>query len=227
MSSPRKTSPRSCLTSVRRLTNEPVRTKNLVRAAQLLTGTIVKAGERFDLTKSIGPVTKANGYYDAHIIVNGVFTNGIGGGLSQVATTTYNAGYFAGYDDIKHRPHSVWFPRYPAGRESTIYVGEINVIFENTTPYAMIMNSYVQGGYLNVDIWSTPYYTVKTEASRKTNVKQPTIVNSSAKGCEPHGKGQAGFTITNTRWVYLGDKLTEKRSWTWTYKPDNGVRCVG
>ena len=208
------------------LTNEPIRTRNLVRAAELVTGTIVKPGEKFDLTKVISPITRENGYYEAHIIVGGVFTNGMGGGLSQMATTTYNAGYFAGYGDITHRPHTVWFPRYPAGRESTMYTGQINVVFENTTPYAMIMNSYVEDGYLNVDIWSTPYYTVKTKASPKTNIKQPTVVTRSGKGCEAKGFGEPGFTITNTRWVYHDDELVEKRSWTWTYNPDNAVKCV-
>ena len=208
------------------LTPEPVRTKNLVRAAQLVTGTVVKAGDRFDLTKTVSPITRENGYYEAHVIVNGLLTTGLGGGLSQMATTSFNAGYFAGYKDITHQPHSVWFPRYPAGRESTIYSGQINVVFENTTPYAMIMNSYVEDGYLNVDIWSTPYYKVKTWASPKTNIVQPHIVESSADGCISKGNGEPGFRITNTRWVYLGDDLQEKKSFTWTYRPDNGVRCV-
>jgi vancomycin resistance protein YoaR len=208
------------------LTPEPIRTRNLVRAAELITGTIVKPGERFDLTKVIGPITAKNGYYDAHVIVNGLLVNGIGGGLSQVATTTYNAGYFAGYKDITHRPHSVWFPRYPAGRESTVLNGQINVVFENNTPYAMIMNSYVANGKLTVDIWSTPYFTVKTKSSPKTNFKQPTVVESSNSNCLPKGPGQPGFSITHTRWVYLGEVLHEKRSWSWTYRPDNGIKCV-
>ena len=208
------------------LTPEPIRTRNLVRAAELITGTIVKPGEQFDLTKVIGPITAKNGYYDAHVIVNGLLVNGIGGGLSQVATTTYNAGYFAGYKDITHRPHSVWFPRYPAGRESTVLNGRINVVFENNTPYAMIMNSYVANGKLTVDIWSTPYYTVKTKSSPKTNFKQPHVVESSNSNCLNKGNGQPGFSITHTRWVYLGDVLHEKRSWSWTYRPDNGIKCV-
>ena len=120
----------------------------------------------------------------------------------------------------------MWFPRYPAGRESTIYSGQINVVFENTTPYAMIMNSYVENGYLHVDIWSTPYYKVKTEASPKTNVVQPTTVEVDRRIASRKGNGEPGFKITNTRWVYLDDELDEERSWTWTYKPDNAVRCV-
>jgi vancomycin resistance protein YoaR len=207
------------------LTAEPIRTRNLVRAAELVTGTVVKPGEVFDLTKTIEPITKANGYYDAHVIVNGRLTDGIGGGLSQMATTTYNAGYFAGMEDITHRPHSVWFPRYPAGRESTMARGSINVIFKNTTPYALMMSSYVSGGYLYVDIWSTPYFTVKTEASPKTNIVQPGWVTYDDDQCEAKPKGQPGFKITNTRWIYLGDDLVDTESFTWTYRPDNGVRC--
>ena len=100
-------------------------------------------------------------------------------------------------------------------------------VFTNTTPYAAIMNSYVENGYLNVDIWSTPYYTVKTKASPKTNFVQPHVVEVAGSGCVPKGNGEPGFTITNTRWVYHDDELIEKRSWTWTYKPDNGQKCTG
>jgi len=207
------------------LTPEPIRTRNLVRAAELVTGTVVKPGERFDLTKTLEPISAANGFYEAHVIVNGRLTNGMGGGLSQMATTTFNAGYFAGMKDITHRPHSVWFTRYPAGRESTIVTGSINVIFENTTPYALMMSSYVSGGYLYVDIWSTPYYRVETSASPKTNVVQPSWVTYDDDKCEPKSKGQPGFTITNTRKVYLGDELVDTNRFTWTYRPDHGVRC--
>ncbi len=208
------------------LTPEPIRTKNLARGAQLVTGTVVKPGERFDLTKVLEPFTAANGYFEAHIIVNGILTNGVGGGLSQMATTTYNAGYFAGMKDITHRPHSVWFSRYPAGRESTIFSGQINMVFENTTPYALIMNSYVAGGYLHVDVWSKPHFTVTTYASPKTNITKPGVTKVSAANCEAKGPGEPGFTITNTRGVYLDGELVEKNRYRWTYKPDNAIQCV-
>ncbi|WP_062379881.1 VanW family protein [Demequina pelophila] len=206
---------------------DPTRTKNLARAGELITGVVIRPGERFDLTEVLAPINAANGYFEAGILVNGIHTTGFGGGLSQVATTTYNAGYFAGMEDIEHRPHSVWFERYPAGRESTMFIGSINMVFENSTPYALVMSAYVDGGTeFTVDIWSTPHFTVKTYASDKRNVTQPTTVDVSDSRCEPSTPGQAGFTITNTREVYLGDELVDTTDFTWTYRPDNGVNCV-
>ncbi len=208
------------------LTPEPIRTKNLVRGAEKVTGHVVKPGETFSLTEALSPITAEGGYYPAHVIVDGYLADGIGGGLSQMATTLYNATYFAGLEDVEHRPHSKYFSRYPAGRESTIYLGAIDVKFKNDTPYALVLSSYVADDRLHVDIWSTPYYTVTTSASDRTNITKATTVESSHEGCINTPVGADGFTITNTREVYLDGELVDTSSYTWTYKPNDGVRCV-
>ncbi|WP_062519775.1 VanW family protein [Demequina silvatica] len=207
------------------LTDEPVRTQNLIRGAEKVTGVVVKPDETFSLLDSLAPITEAGGYQPAHIIVDGYLTNGIGGGLSQMATTTYNAAYFAGLEDVEHRPHTKWFDRYPAGREATIFVGSLDMRFKNNTPYALVMSSYVTGGRLHVDIWSTKYYTVKTYASNKSNFVEPESVESTRAGCLDTPMGNPGFTITNTREVFLKGDMVDKSSYTWTYSPDNGVTC--
>jgi vancomycin resistance protein YoaR len=204
---------------------EPVRTKNLANAASKIKGTIIAPGGIFDLTKVISPIDSAHGYYPAGVINNGVHTLGMGGGLSQMATTSYNAAYFAGYDILDHRQHSVWFTRYPAGRESTIYSGQINMVFKNDTPYAAIMNSYIVGDRLHVDIWSTPYYRVETSATPHLNVRAPGVTVLHRPDCVPSRAGQAGFTITNYRKVFLGDKKVKDEAETWTYQPDNAIKC--
>jgi vancomycin resistance protein YoaR len=207
------------------LTNEPVRTKNLVRGAQLLTGTLIEPGETFSLIDSISPITEANGYFAAGVVSNGVHTEGVGGGLSQMGTTTYNAGYFAGYDDVEHRPHSYWFTRYPPGREATIYIGALDVKFKNDTPYGALMQSWVAGGQLHVAIWSTKHYEVQTSDSGKRNIVPTTTVISTDPECEYYPAGQDGFSITNYRKVYLNGQLVKDESYPWTYKPDNEVVC--
>lgn len=207
------------------LTNESIRTKNLVRGAQKVTGVVVQPNEDFDLTAALEPITAADGFYLAHVIVDGVLVDGIGGGLSQMATTTYNAGYFAGYKDVTHQPHSKYFARYPAGREATIYTGSINMVFNNNTPYAAVMSSYVENNRLYVDIWSTPYFTVKTEASPKTNIVMPKTVEVDSPGCLNTGFGEPGFKISNTRTVFLDGTEVDKTTNTWTYQPDNKIVC--
>ncbi|MDE0572632.1 VanW family protein [Demequina sp. B12] len=208
------------------LTNEYIRTQNLITAAADVEGTVVLPGEEFNLAQTLAPVTVEEGYAEAHVIVDGVLTNGMGGGLSQMATTAYNAAYFAGYNITQHRPHSVWFTRYPAGRESTLWGETINVVFENDTPYAAVLNSYVSGGRLYVDVWSTPHFTVETYASDKTNIREPGVKEVTSANCEAKGKGQPGFTITNTRKIFLDDEQVDEDSYTWTYAPDDAIKCV-
>ncbi len=205
--------------------NVPVRTANLRRGAEKVTGTLVKPGETFSLVDTLSPITLEGGYFAAGIVESGRHTEGVGGGLSQMATTTYNAGFFAGLEDVEHRPHSYWFDRYPAGREATIFVGSIDMKFKNDTPYGVLMQSWVGGGELHVAIWSTKYYDVETSSSGKSNVVQPTTVTHSGADCAPTPAGSPGFSITNYRKVYHEGELVKDESYRWTYKPDNAVVC--
>ncbi|WP_418277619.1 VanW family protein [Isoptericola jiangsuensis] len=208
------------------LTSEPIRTKNLVRGAELVSGTLVKPDETFSLVDTLSPIEVSNGYFAAGVVNNGVHSDAVGGGLSQMATTTYNAGFFAGFDDVEHRQHSYWFSRYPAGREATIYVGSIDMKFTNDTPYGALMQAYVSGGRLHVKIWSTEYYRVEESTSGKQDVVPATTIDmSSSADCSPYPGGEDGFAITVYRKVYLEDELVKDESDFWRYKPDNAVSC--
>ncbi|SKC52429.1 VanW family protein [Krasilnikoviella flava] len=207
------------------LTSEPIRTRNLERGAQLVTGTLVAPGETFSLLDTLSPIDESNGFVAAGVVSNGVHTDAVGGGLSQMATTTYNAGYFAGFDDAGHQPHSYWFDRYPAGREATIYVGAIDMKFTNDTPYGAVLQSWVSGGRLHVQVWSTDYYDVETRAGDKQNVVPATAVHKTGGDCVAYPGGSDGFTITNYRQVSHDGKQVKDESKTWTYKPDNPVVC--
>lgn len=208
------------------LTDEPLRTKNLVRGAQKVAGTLLKPGEQFSLIEALSPITVEGGYYPAHVIVDGFLSDGIGGGLSQMSTTVYNAAYFAGLQIDEHRPHSKYFARYPAGREATLYIGAIDMKFTNNTPYALAINAYIEGGRVHVDIWSTPHFEVTTSASKRSNVTPATTVESDREGCIATAPGEPGFTISNTRTVSLAGEVVDSSKETWTYQPNNGVRCV-
>lgn len=208
------------------LTSEPIRTKNLERGAELVNETLVKPGETFSLIDTLSPIDTSNGFFAAGVVSNGLHVDAVGGGLSQMATTTYNAGFFAGFDDVEHRQHSYWFSRYPAGREATIYVGAIDMKFKNDTPYGALMQSYVSGGELHVKVWSTKYYDVEESDSGKQDVVPiKTVDKSGSPDCEPYSGGQDGFAITVYRKVYLDGELVKDESDFWRYKPDDAVSC--
>lgn len=207
------------------LTNEPVRTQNLVRGAQMITGNLIKPGETFSLLEALAPITLENGYFDAGVVENGEHVEAVGGGLSQMATTSFNAGFFAGFDDVEHHAHSYWFPRYPPGREATIYVGAKDMKFTNDTPYGAVMQSFVSGGQLTVRIWSTKYYTVQENTSDKRNIVPKTTIHDSSADCEPYPGGEDGFSVTVSRKVLHNGQVVKENSFSHSYNPDNPVVC--
>ena len=211
------------------LTNEPDRTENLRIAAAKVTGTLVLPGETFSLIDTIGPITAANGYLQAHVIVDGEITNGTGGGLSQMSTTTYNAGFFAGMIDVTHTPHSYWFSRYPEGREATLYEGQIDMQWRNDSPYGVLLQSWVGDGKLHVAAWSTKHYTVETTTSGRSNIVAPTTQHKSGPTCAPQSVGGSGFSVSVWRKVTVtgtGESVVDETN-TWRYKPQNAVICDG
>ncbi|MBD8059715.1 VanW family protein [Cellulomonas sp. JH27-2] len=207
------------------LTPEPKRTENIRVGLSHITGTLIRPGETFSLTEALGPVDAKHGFIDAGAIVSGEHVQAVGGGLSQVSTTTYNAAFFAGMEDITHQPHSEWFSRYPEGRESTIFTGVIDMAWKNTTPYGALVQGWVADGRAYVRIWGTKYWTVKTTTSARSGVVAPTTVYSESKTCEPALPGNPGFSVTVTRKIYLKDELKKTESNSWRYKPQNRVIC--
>jgi vancomycin resistance protein YoaR len=207
------------------LTSEPRRTENIRTGLEHITGTLIRPGETFSLTEALGPVDAEHGFIDAGAIVAGEHVQAIGGGLSQVSTTTYNAAFFAGMADVEHTPHSEWFARYPEGREATIFTGVIDMKWKNNTPYGALVQGWVADGRTYVRIWGTKHWTVDTTTSPRSGVVAPTTVYSQSPTCEPALAGNPGFSVTVTRKTYLGDDLKKTESNSWRYKPQNKVVC--
>ena len=91
----------------------------------------------------MGQRTAAKGFVAAGAIREGEHVDEVGGGVSQFATTTFNAAYFAGLDipDLPV-PQRVLLP-LPAGREATMGYPNPDLEFTNNTPYGiMIWTSY-------------------------------------------------------------------------------------
>lgn len=67
------------------------RIHNVALAADSINGVTVKAGETFSFNGTVGRRTEERGYKNAKVISDGVYADGVGGGVCQVSTTLYNA----------------------------------------------------------------------------------------------------------------------------------------
>lgn len=87
-------------------TSQYGRDQNLIAGTGAINATLVRAGETFSLSDALGPVDAEHGFAAAGVISAGQHTDAMGGGLSEVNTTVFNAGFEAGMDDVEHHPHT-------------------------------------------------------------------------------------------------------------------------
>jgi vancomycin resistance protein YoaR len=202
---------------------------NIKRAAEQVNGTIVQPGETFSLNALTNPRDAAHGYVEAGIIENGHSARGVGGGVSQVATTLYNAAYFAGMTNVEHKEHSFYISRYPAGREATVFDNIIDLKFRNDNPTAIMIQTTWTPSSLNVKIFGSKIWEVTSASGPRTSPTEPTPITIPAgEQCTP-SKGAPGFTITNTRTlknVQTGAVRTDPTR-TVKYNPSPIVICGG
>ena len=66
-------------------------------------------------TSIVGPRTSRTASSTAGAIHNGEHVEEVGGGVSQFATTMFNAAFFAGLDFPEYQAHCEYFYRYPSG----------------------------------------------------------------------------------------------------------------
>ncbi len=109
------------------------RINNLQLAVKLINGTLVAPGGTFSLNEAVGPRTVERGFRTAPVIIGNEYEEDVGGGVSQVATTVFNAAWEAGVKVLERNPHSLYISRYPLGRDATVNYPDLDLKFRNDT----------------------------------------------------------------------------------------------
>ena len=178
------------------------RATNIRRIAEIVDGAYVAPGETFSLNGTAGQRTKARGFVADGAIVDGELTDEVGGGVSQFATTLFNAAFFAGLDIEEYQPHSFYISRYPAGRESTVYWEQIDVKFLNDTRHGIVVETSSTPGSVTVALYGD---------------------NGGRTVTATHGprrpRGDGGFRIDVTRTTTGGDGVGGRRVFRTSYDP--------
>jgi vancomycin resistance protein YoaR len=202
------------------------RSQNIMTVARAVDGAVVKAGETFSLNKHTGERNYASGYQDAPVIVGGKLEPGVGGGASQFTTTLFNAAYYAGLEDVEHKPHSFYFSRYPAVIESTIFYPTLDLKFKNTTPYGILIDTSYTSKSVTVSMWSTKVYdSVKTVRSPRRNVTSPPTVHREPGPKCITSSGLPGFTQDAWRVIRKDGEEVAREKFTWRYDPEPRFVC--
>ncbi|WP_121254994.1 VanW family protein [Nocardioides ferulae] len=205
---------------------------NIGRAAELIDGTVLKPGETFSLNDTVGERTAENGFTTGTIISNGVFVQDLGGGVSQMATTLFNAAFFAGLEDVEHKPHSVYIDRYPVGREATVAWGAVDLRFKNDTPYGILIDTEViasagrSQGTVIATMYSTKVWDIESITGERYNFTSPGTQTLRTPNCMPN-TGYGGFDIDVTRVFreHGEDEVHHREVFNTTYIPSDTIIC--
>lgn len=184
------------------------RVKNIIKAAQMIDGAVIKPDEEFNTNEILGDRNKENGWYKAPAIWNGKYRLEYGGGVCQVSSTLYNAVLLANLEVVERRPHSWPMSYVPIGRDATISTGGANFRFRNSTSSDIIIGAIVdkraetitvrifgkhEGNYARVEILSKEVDTI--EAPEPEYIEDTTLSAGEQRVERKERTGRKSVTI--------------------------------
>ncbi|MEU8774253.1 VanW family protein [Streptomyces sp. NPDC048606] len=204
----------------------PYRTTNIGRAVELINGSVVKPGEEWSFNRTVGERTPENGFVDGIMINDGRYVKSPGGGVSAVATTMYNAAFFAGLGIVEHGAHSFYIERYPEGREATVAWGTLDLRWLNDSGHAIYVQATSTDTSLTITLLGTKKYDeIRATQGPRTHVTPPARRTDPAPTCEAQTPLE-GFDVTVGRVFVQGGREVKREDSTTHYTPRDEVTCT-
>jgi vancomycin resistance protein YoaR len=200
------------------------RVTNIHTIADIVKGAVVLPGETFSLNGYVGERDTARGFVKAPMIYEGKFIPAVGGGVSQFATTMFNAVFFGGFEDVSHKAHSYYISRYPAGREATVSSPNPDLKWRNDSPYGVLITTSYTPKSITVTFWSTKRFDVESVSGPRTRIKGFTTKYDSSPTCTS-SSGEPGFDIDVWRVFKQGGKEVRRQKFHTRYLPEPRFVC--
>lgn len=122
------------------------RTRNMEIAARAINGTLIQPGSVFSVNDLVGERTAKRGYKEAIIFVDGKKEPGLGGGVSQITGTVFNAALLAGLPIVTYNTHSRPVSYITLGRDATVSWDNFDMKWRNDTKAPIYIAYKVKNG---------------------------------------------------------------------------------
>ncbi len=223
----------------------PERAHNVELAAKRLDGARIAPGEVFSFNKAVGPTTLLAGYKKGYGITikddRPETIPSIAGGICQIATTVFQAAFWAGLPFVERHYHIYWIPRYgvpPSGRlgyDATVDDPGVDLKFRNTTGDWIRLSSWFDGANVGFVLHGVnPGWKVEAAPSTVRDiVRADTKMFFQDDPTMPAGRqlevehAEDGFTLTGYRTVSRDGKIVDEYVFTNRYLPARNVTLVG
>lgn len=202
------------------------RVENIHIFADIVDGALVAPGQTFSLNQYVGRRTESRGFEPAPTIYDGEYVDTVGGGVSQFATTFFNAVFFGGYQDVYHKAHSYYISRYPKGREATISYPAPDLKFRNNSSSGILIKTFYSSTSITVAFYGDDGgKEVSASQEEPTNFKDPPVERRANPALAPGAErvvqsGSQGFDVVVYRIITHPDGHTERERFFTRYKPE-------
>jgi vancomycin resistance protein YoaR len=215
---------------------------NIWRPAEIIDGTVLMPGQRFEWWSAIGPVSSARGFGPGGFIAGDHTepTGALGGGMCSSSTTLFNAALRAGLQMGSRINHRYYIDRYPLGLDATVSKsrgGSQTMSFTNDMANPIVIRSfrYRTGGrgWVRYEIWGIPDgRSVSLSRPAVSNVRRATtrtvLVSSLPHGAREQVEYPAnGMDVAVTRVVRKGGRVIHRETYHTRYALWNGIIHVG
>jgi vancomycin resistance protein YoaR len=184
------------------------RANNIELAARHLDGTLIEPHGELSFNEIVGERTYARGFSPAvELTGGGRRTEGIGGGICQVAATLHAAAFFAGFEILEHHPHTRESSYIEPGLDSAVSWPNKDLRIKNPYPFYVRLHVRAYRGALRVALmgarrapnveWSTR---VLHRIHRGTETEQAR--GMPAGEIEVLDEGEDGSVIERTRTIH-------------------------
>lgn len=208
-------------------TTNAERSHNIHLASQYVNGMVLPANATFSFNDRVGARTKERGFREAHIIQEGEFVNGVGGGVCQVSTTIYNCALLAGLKIVEYHPHSLNVGYVPPSFDAMVNGRVCDLKFKNCHSMPVYIASRVQNNQLSVEIYGLPMgVTYSRESVILEKIEPPEaeiVVGEEIKVLRPAKEG-----VRSEGWLIIekDGQIERKKIRTDSYKSVRGKMQV-
>ena len=187
------------------------RARNIELAASFLDGHVIAPHAELSFNEVVGERSFERGFMPAiELARGGRRTEGIGGGVCQVAATLHAAAFFAGFDVIEHHPHTRNSSYIPAGLDAAVSWPNKDVRIRNPHDFHVRLRASAYRGTLRIELmgarraprveWNTHIvHRLHRQTEREVDPNLPLGAE------EVLDEGEDGSIMERTRTVYWPD----------------------
>lgn len=193
------------------------RARNIYLAARFLDGAVIEPRGSLSFNQVVGERSFERGFAPAiELTRGGRRTEGIGGGVCQVAATLHAAAFFAGFDILEHHPHTRNSSYIPAGLDAAVSWPSRDVRIQNPHPFHVRVRATAHRGRLRIELMGArraPRVEWNTHVVRRIpRETQREVAPHLSPGMEELlDEGEDGSLLERTRTVYWPDGPVTER----------------